>query len=413
MIVIVGGGVIGICCAYELARRGAAVTVLERDRIAGAASFGNAGSLAPGHAPINRPGVDRLALRWMFRPASPIHIAPAALPRIGGWLWRFRRFCTKRHFEYATGVLSALGHRSQELADRWVADEALDCDYRNDGYYEIYATREGLDRGREEMRRLERQGYTPRELRPEQMREREPALRESLAGAVWHPEGATCNPQRFVQQLAERARRHGATVREHAAVAALELDGGRVRGVRLEDGERIEAATVLLATGAYSQRLLSDLGIRLPVQPAKGYHRDATPGAGSVPPLRVSCLLGESLIFCSPMGAFVRLAGTLEFSGLNHEIRRERLAQLTIGARDYFHEVGDGGTRSEWCGLRPCLPDGLPAIGRVPGIDGLLLANGHAMMGVTLGPVTGELVGQAILDDKSSFELGPLRVERF
>jgi len=184
-------------------------------------------------------------------------------------------------------------------------------------------------------------------------------------------------------------------------------------GLGLDGGETIEADTVLLATGVYSRRLLTDLGVDLPLQPAKGYHRDATPGDGSLPRLSVSLLLGESLIFCSPMGEFVRLAGTIEFSGLNHEIRRARLDQLTRGARNYFREVGEDGTRSEWCGLRPCLPDGLPAVGHVSGIEGLFLANGHAMMGLTLGPVTGELVAQSILDGKTSFDLGPLRAERF
>ena len=119
------------------------------------------------------------------------------------------------------------------------------------------------------------------------------------------------------------------------------------------------------------------------------------------------------MVFCTPMNGFVRFAGTLEFSGVNHEIRRPRLEQLTKAAGRYLNTMENATVRSEWCGLRPCLPDGLPAVGPLPRYPGLFLATGHAMMGLTLGPVTGKLIAECILDGSASLDIRALRPERF
>lgn len=410
--VVVGGGIIGVCCAHELVRRGGAVTLVERDDVGGAASFGNAGSFAPGHLPINRPGVDRQALRWMLRSTSPIYFAPRVDPALWRWLWSFRRYCTLHHLDHSLRVLAPLGRRSLELAEQLVCEEGLQCDFRADGYYEVYATERGLKGGWWAAELLRPFGYDPEVLDGDAMREREPALSAAVVGGIRH-EGAICNPHRFVTGLARRARERGATLLTGNGVRQVLVRDGRAQGVRLEDGRTIEADTVLLATGVYSRELAEGLGFSLPLQPAKGYHRDSNVEDGGAPALRVPCLLGESLIYCTPLAGFVRFAGTLEFSGLNHDKRASRLQQLHVGAQRYFREVGGGGITSEWCGLRPCLPDGLPVIGWAPAPRGVFVANGHAMMGLTLGPITGRLAAEAILEDRPSFDLHPLRVDRF
>jgi D-amino-acid dehydrogenase len=118
-------------------------------------------------------------------------------------------------------------------------------------------------------------------------------------------------------------------------------------------------------------------------------------------------------VFCSPIGEFVRFAGTLEFSGENHRIRRPRLEQLTRGAAQYMDGIGEAEALSEWCGLRPCTPDGLPVVGRVPGTLGAFVATGHAMLGLTLGPITGRLVAEFIIDGAPSMDVSLLSPARF
>jgi D-amino-acid dehydrogenase len=412
-VVIVGGGVIGVCSAYFLAKRGVAATVLERGDLCRGASFGNAGGITPGHVPINKPGRIAQALRSLNRPTNPLYLAPRWDPALVRWLWRFARHCTPEHLEASMAIFGPLGHASMVLFEQLVAEESLACAYRSEGYAEVYRTAKGLAAGREDAALGRRFGFESAILSGDEAREHEPALSDAIVGAIRYPVGATLDPYRFVVELAERAARLGARIRTGADVARVLVRGGAVAGVELQGGEVVEADVVLLAAGAYTAGLTRPLGLRLPLQGAKGYHRDYDPKDGATPGLRTACIIGESAIFCADLGGFVRFAGTLEFSGLNEDMRRSRLEQLTIGARQSFRGMGDAAPISEWCGLRPCLPDGLPAIGAAPGIPGLFVATGHAMMGLTLGPVTGQLVAECVLDGAPSADLQALRVGRF
>jgi len=412
-VVVVGGGVIGTCCAYFLAKRGAHVTLLERDEIGQGASFGNAGCIAPGHGPINKPGRLRQALESVFDDTSPLYIAPRFDPSLIKWLWAFARSCSTLHQQHSMQALAPLGLASAELFDELVGDEAIDCAYRREGYYDVFLTDRRFMAAQEEANLMQEHGYHPELLDGAGMREREPAFKDSVVGAVFYPEAASIDPHRFVTGLADRAEHSGVELRTRAEVAEVTVRGQAVTGVRLADGEVVEADAVVLATGAYSPELYRRLGLDLPLQPAKGYHRDRIPKPGETPALRTTCMLGERSVFCTPMDSFIRFAGTLEFSGVNHDIRRSRLEQLTRSASDYFEGVGEAGSLSEWCGLRPCIADGLPAVGPVPGYAGAFVATGHAMLGLTLGPVTGKLVSDYVIDGEPSLDIAPLGPDRF
>jgi D-amino-acid dehydrogenase len=138
--------------------------------------------------------------------------------------------------------------------------------------------------------------------------------------------------------------------------------------------------------------------LELPIQPAKGYHRDIPAGDGGVQQLKLTMMLGERYVFCTPMGDFLRLAGTLELSGINHTIVPARLENLNHSASRYLSGLEGGESRDDWVGLRPVTHDGLPVVGPAPGLEGLFVANGHAMLGLTLGPITGKVVSDWIVD---------------
>ena len=194
---------------------------------------------------------------------------------------------------------------------------------------------------------------------------------------------------------------------------AVVTGSGASVGVRTRAGDLIEADALVLATGAYSLELTRSLGCPLPIQPGKGYHRDLEIADGSAPALNAACVLEETSVFCTPMSGVLRLAGTMEFSGLNHRLRQPRLEQLTTAAGRYMHGIGTTRVVSEWCGLRPCTPDGLPIIGRVPDHERVFVATGHAMSGLTLSPVTGSLIADLVLDEAPTIDIGQLGVERF
>jgi D-amino-acid dehydrogenase len=220
-------------------------------------------------------------------------------------------------------------------------------------------------------------------------------------------------PYRFVLEMADRAAARGAVIRPRTEVIEIRSEHGSVMSVRAASGEDFAADAVVLATGAYSPGLMASLGCPIPVQPAKGYHADRSLGDPGTPTLSVPCLLGERAVFCSSMDDHVRFAGTLEFSGRNLDMRRDRLEQLDAAARRYFTVTDLSEPTSEWCGLRPCTPDGLPVIGRVPGYEGAYVANGHAMLGLTLGPVTGSLVADLVLRGAPTLDIQAFRPERF
>ena len=414
-VLVVGGGVIGVSCAYWLARRGAAVELLERGRIASGASFGNAGTIAAGHPPLNRPGRVRQALLGMLDRGSPLYVPPRWDPGLWAWLWRFARHCTREHVSRAMRVLAPLGHEALATFERLVVEESLDCGWTKEGYYDVCRTSSGLRAAKQEAELIREHGYNPEVLDGDELRRREPALGPVTMGGVHYPEAATVDPLRFTRALAARARERGVRIREGAVVREVRVTWERAAGVLLASGDMLHADAVVLATGPFDMHLYERLGSKLPVEPGKGYHRDVAVGEGGAPPLRITCVLHESSVFCTPMDGVVRFAGTLEFSGHNEELVPKRLEQLTRSARRYMPALGDGPPVSEWCGLRPMSADGLPIVGPLPDVHGVVAATGHGKLGLTLGPVTGRIVADHVLGGSEGplyTELSPSRFEK-
>ncbi|MEQ1855021.1 MAG: FAD-dependent oxidoreductase [Longimicrobiales bacterium] len=396
-VIVVGGGVIGVSCAYYLARAGARVVILERERLGAGASWGNAGTATPGHPPLNKPGRVGKAIRHMLDPTSPLYIHPSWNPGLWRWLIGFARYCTPEHVGHAVGIMAPLGKQSLALFDHLVVEERIECEYRREGYYDVCATEAGLAEARHEAALIEPHGYRPETLDGEEVRRREPALGPHTIGAVFHPEAASMDPALFLERFALAAARRGVELREGVEVASVVLESGRTTGVALASGAVEPADAVVLATGPLSLQLAKRLGTRLPVQPGKGYHRDIPIGPNGAPRIRIACVLHEASTFCLPMDTVVRFAGTMEFSGANHVMRGPRLRQLTAAGRLYFPGIGTARPLSEWCGLRPMSVDGLPIVGPLPGVGGVSVATGHGMLGLTLAPVTGELIANHVM----------------
>lgn len=404
----------GISSAYFLAKGGADVTLLEASHVGAGASTGNAGTIAVGHPPLNRPGRIAQAIRQMLDPASPLYVPPRLDPKLWGWLAGFARYCTDDHVEHCMNVMAPLGHQALDAFREIFEEERIECEYQARGYYEVCATEAGLDTARHEAEIIRAHGYDPEVVDGDEMLRREPAIGESVGG-VFYRESASLDPALFLTRLAKSAVARGVSIEEGARVRSIRGSGGRVNGVEWSSegvAHATDADHVVLATGAYSRRLLRGWGRLLPVQPGKGYHRDIDIGPNGAPRLQQACVLAESSVFCTPMDTVVRFAGTMEFSGENDRLRPERLQQLTTAARARFPSMGTARPRSQWCGLRPMSVDGLPIVGRVGGVDGLSVATGHGMLGLTLGPITGSLVARDVLaQEPPPPELSPSRFD--
>ena len=411
-VIVVGGGLIGLWCAYRLARRGTRVTVLERARLGAGASRGNAGIVAAGHPPLNRAGKVRQSLPRLFDPRSPLYVPLRGDVRRWRWLALFARHCTRRHEDHCVRTLAPLGLDTLACFDAVVDEEGIDCEYRRGDYLEVCVGGKAVAKARDEAGLMRRHGYHPEILDGDQAREAEPALGPGVSGGVLFPETRILDPYLLLLGLAGAARRRGASIREGVGVRRLTMAGGTVGGVVADDGETLAADAVVLATGPFSLALAARAGVRLPVQPGKGYHREVAVGPGGAPAMRVACTNRDSGIICTPLAGRVRFVGTMEFSGYDMDLNPVRLRQLERKPRAWLPTLGDAAPLSEWCGLRPMSPDGLPFVGPAGDVGGLSVAIGHGNLGLTLSAVTGEMIANHVTGVADP-RLAPFSAARF
>lgn len=409
-VVVVGGGVVGVAAAYYLAERGRGVVLLERGEVGSGASYGNAGLLLPSHSvPLAAPGVLGQGLRWMLDPESPFYLRPRLDPALLHWLWRFARSCTPSHVRRALPVLRDLHRASLALYRELVTLHRLACGFEERGLLVLYRTPEGLEAGSREMEALAEHGIAGEVVAGSGLMEREPSVLPDLAGGVFYPEDAHVTPGEFVAALARTAQGLGVEIRSGAEVTGFRCAAGRVEGVRTVRGE-LRVREVVLAAGAWSPGVARSLGLRLPVQPAKGYSLTLL-DPPSLP--RIPLLLGEARVGVTPMGGLLRLAGTLELSGHDLAINRRRVEAIRRGAAGYLSGIEGVHVLETWAGLRPCTPDGLPILGRSPRHANLTLALGHCTIGQSLGPISGRLAAQVVCGEQPDLDLAPLSLSRF
>lgn len=408
--IVIGGGIVGISTGYHLARRGHRVTVIEKDAVDTGASMGNAGIIALGHPPMPRPGLIGQTLKMLFDETNPLYISPRLDLELLRWMWQFRKACSETPFRRSMDILAALGRLAGDDFDQLVEEESLRCEYHRSGWMEIYRTEARMEHGRHEADMVRKYGFRIDMLSGDELREREPAFLPEVVGAAHYTDSRFANPGQVMVELADRAAKHGARLLSHTAVAGIDVHDGRATGVTLGDGQRLEADTIVLASGAWTTELGRRIGVRVPMQPGKGYHLSLD---RLEPAPSTTCVLAETFVAVTPLAGGLRLGGTVEFSGLNLRMRERRLEMLRVGARKYIRGIDGLKTHSTWCGLRPCTADGLPVIGPAPQVGGVYVGTGHAMMGFALGPVTGRLISECILDGRPSFDLTPLLPDRF
>jgi D-amino-acid dehydrogenase len=400
-VVVVGGGAIGVSAAYELARRGARVTLLERaDRLASGCSAGNAGLICPSHSlPLATPAALREVARSLLGSGRPLSVRPR--PGTLHWLGRFALACRGDRAERGRRAVETLSLASLELHAELAA---LGTSFERRGILSVYETEAGLAAARGEVERSRRGEVLPAEAAVRYA----PALRRSVAGAVLHADEANVDPLRYVEAIAAAAAAAGVELRTRAEVRGLRRLDSSV-AVRTVDGE-LRPRAVVMAAGAWSARLLDGVGLSLPVTGGKGYHVDLARGDGD-PSLPI--LLPEARCAVTPLGGRLRLTGTVEICGLDLRLNRSRIGVVRGAAASVLGDAGERETLGVWAGLRPCAPDGLPVIGRSERLPGVVFATGHAMKGISLAPVTARLAAELVAGESPSHDLAPFSPDRF
>ena len=403
-VAVVGGGVIGLFAAHYCARRGWDVTVIERNGAErDGCSYQNTGMIVPSHfVPLAAPGMVRLALRWMLNPASPFYVKPRVSTELIFWGLHFWRAANMARVRMAAPVLRDLAFASRQL----YLDEKFPLEPR--GLLCLCKTQHALDE-EAAMADLGRElGIAAEVLDAKQTAAREPEVRMDIAGSVHFPQDANLAPDLLMQSLQERAR---AKFLWNTEVTGFKRNGKKIKALQTSRGD-VEADNFLLCAGSWSPGLAKQLDLRLPMQPGKGY-------SVTIPKPRHSprqcAILSEARVAVSPINGTLRFGGTMELSGLNEDINPVRVQGIVDAARRYYPDLApeDFAGIKPWRGLRPCSPDGLPYLGKSSTVENLVVATGHAMLGITLGPVTGKLSAELLAGERPSLDLSLLSPERF
>lgn len=408
---MIGAGVVGLLAALNLRRRGYDVVILDRRRVGSGSSLGNAGWIVPSmSAPVPAPGLILTAARWLLKPDSPLAITPGFALRSAPWLLAFARNCRREPFEHGLRAMLAL-NRETHAAYNQLPDLGLDVRIEQRGMLFLARQQELLDTAAEQVAQVADIGYRrPRRLSAHECRSMDSALSHRIAGGIYVEEERSVRPEDFLRALRRQIEAAGVGLREFVEVHDAVTSRSRITSLECSDGSRHEVDAVVIAAGAWSGLVARRLGTRLPVQPGKGY--SITIDQPTTKP-SVSWDLIEERVAITPFDDALRLAGTMELSGLNHRLHRSRLDGIWRNAMPYFRERPTGMNVRAWVGMRPLTPDGLPLIGPVPELDNVYAATGHGMLGLTLAPLTGRLIGQLIDGHETDVDLTPFSPRRF
>lgn len=392
-VLILGGGVIGLCSALYLLEAGRRVRILERSHIGAGASHGNCGTLTPSHAPpLAAPGVIAKGLRWMLKPDAPLYIKPRIDPALWYWLLRFASRCNRRDWRDSTAKRALLLNTSRQLLAEAVTRHGLDCEHGDTGLIYVFRTHALFDEIAADLPALAEFGIRAEVHEGARVERDEPALKPGVAGGIFFPDDGQLRPDRYLQSLAGRIRALGGVIEEGVRLERIDIAQGRAEAVHTSRGV-LRPHEIVFALGAWSAAFAHQLGLKLPIQPGKGYSITYTrPGLAPTRPM----VLKERSVCVTTWSEGYRLGSTMEFSGYDESLNRVRLDALERGAAEFLHEPVGGTKQEEWFGWRPMTWDDLPFIGRVPRAWNLVLAAGHGMMGMSMSAVSGHLVADLI-----------------
>ena len=410
---IIGGGIIGLCSAWYLTEEGFEVTVIDRNDFSDGTSYGNAGMIVPSHfIPMTTPGVILQGLKWMLNSKSPFYIKPRLDVDLMKWLWHFFRAANPQRAERAMPALLAFNEWSKDLYAKFAATPDFDFDFEERGLLMLYKTEKQAEEEMELVEKAHHFGLKADVLDHAGLKKLEPEMDLDVLGGIYFPGDAHCYPNKFMPQIIAALKTKGVNFMGNTDIADFESTGGKITGLRSTTGEVLPVENVLVASGAWSGKILKKVGLRTYMQDGKGYSV-TLPQPGLRP--RIPTILTEAKVAVTPMGQDLRIGGTLELSGLSNKISQSRVQGVLDSIPAYYKnmEIPPQSELKTWKGFRPCTPDGLPYIGKTSAISNLMIASGHGMMGLSMGPATGKLVSEIATGQAPSIEMDLFNVDRF
>ena len=412
-VLIIGAGAIGLSTALHCARKGHRVTVVERNPARrDGCSYGNAGMVVPSHfVPLAAPGMVKLGLKWMWNPESPFYIKPRLNGELFDWGIKFWQAANAGHVRRSAPLLRDLSFASRALFEELAAETQNDIGLVTRGLLMLCQTQHGLDDEAKFAKQALELGVPAEVLDRRQAAQIDPGVTMDVAGAVYFPKDAHLTPERYLATLERLTNLLGVQFRWQTEVTGLTVRNGKITVVQTAGGP-LEADEVILCGGSWSPLLARELGLKIPIQAGKGYSLTLAQPR-ELPQL--CSIFTEARMAVTPMGSALRFGGTMEISGLNEAINPVRVHGIIKSVSKYFprFSTADFANIQPWRGLRPCSPDGLPYLGRTQKFSNLIVATGHAMMGMSLSPITGQIVSEIVSGENPAFDLRLLSPDRY
>jgi D-amino-acid dehydrogenase len=410
--VIVGAGIIGLSTAYYLQKSGWDVTVLERSDGTDNCSFGNAGMIVPSHfTPLASPGMVTRGIRWMFDSRSPFYVKPSLSWPLIQWGFQFMRSANRKNVEHGAPFLRDLSLLSHTLYKELSASPDFDFALEEKGilmYFKTQKTAEEEIHTGEIARTL---GLDAEVLTSAQIQLLEPDIELDVLGAVHYHCDAHVYPNNLMAQLNKSITSKGGLIYNNAGVCSIEIQQGSIKKIKTKENE-YTGDVFILAGGSWLPELTKMAGLNIPLMPGKGY--SVTENNPAVR-LNIPAILCEARVAITPMNGLMRYGGTMEIAPVNHHTNLKRVEGILESIPKYFSNLHPKmpDTKEIWYGFRPCSPDGLPYIGSVRKIKNLMIAGGHSMMGLGLGPATGKVISEICNHQKTSVNTDAFDPERF
>jgi D-amino-acid dehydrogenase len=409
-VIVIGGGIIGLCSAYYLHKEGHQVTVIDQSNMDEGASYVNAGYLSPSHIiPLSAPGVMKKGLKWMLNPSSPLYIKPRLDVDFLKWAWAFNKSCNAKHVERSIPVIKDIAVLSQELYDAIKKDENFSFHYDKKGLLMLCQTEKTLESEVKIAKMANDVGLEAYEVTLQELKQLEPNVSINAIGAVYFKCDYHTTPDEFMKEMKNFLKNAGVQLLINEKVKDLEVQNNNITKIST-DKQHYKADEYVLAAGSWSSLLSKKLGIKLLLQAGKGYRINTTRNTG----ITIPAILTEAKVAVTPMNGFTRFGGTMEIAGINRNINKVRVEAIANAATKYYPDVKltDDEKNNVAFGLRPVSYDGLPFIGKSEKCNNLTIAAGHAMMGWSMATATGKLVEEIISNKKTSLSIGMFSVSR-
>ncbi|MFF5380265.1 NAD(P)/FAD-dependent oxidoreductase [Pedobacter suwonensis] len=410
-VLIIGGGIVGLTSAYYLQKRGYEVTILDKGDITDNCSFGNAGMIVPSHfVPLAAPGMIQQGIRWMFDSKSPFYVRPSLNANLVSWGLKFMKHATAKHVSQAAVPLRDLSLLSKKLYEGLAKEPEFDFELTKNGILAFYKTEKAAEEEAHLAARAIELGLDMAVLTADECRALQPDLKLDVLGAVHYRCDAHLYPTKLMDALLKYLIKNGVSIQRNKEVDKIETSGNRITKV-FAGNTSWEADEYILATGSWSPAVAKMADVKISLMPGKGYSFMEPEPQQRV---TIPALLCEARVAITPMNGQIRYGGTMELDKINTRINMQRVKGIVESVPAYFPDLKPAvpAEKDIWYGFRPSSPDGLPYIGRCKKRENLIIATGHGMMGLSLGPATGLLVSQIVSGIATDINIEPYALVR-